>query len=136
MGTYLSEPRGPDARKIKTRSLKYRLSSDGVLVGKHEDQESSCDKPVLPNVPFDSSLKDAPCSMTWKHVLLAAVHNTATGCHRKASDMARELGQLVTWWPPEDLKKGLCYLDRAVQVMHGGKSNAAGRATIPGSERV
>ena len=43
--------------------------------------------------------------MTWKHLLLGAVHNTITGGHRNAANMLTELNQLVVWWPPEMLRR-------------------------------
>ena len=43
--------------------------------------------------------------MTWKHLMLGAVHNTTTGQHRSAKEMELELSRLVCWRPPEDLKK-------------------------------
>ena len=43
--------------------------------------------------------------MTWKHLLLGAVHNIITGGHRSAANMLIELNQLVVWWPPETLRR-------------------------------
>ena len=53
---------------------------------------------------YTTGPRDAPVSMTWKHLLLGAVHNTVTGGHRSATDMASELPRLVAWWPPESLR--------------------------------
>ena len=43
--------------------------------------------------------------MTWKHLILGAIHNTDTGGHRRAEEMFEELKLLVSWRPPEDLLK-------------------------------
>ena len=40
LGSFISEPRGPEGRKFKVRALKYRLASDGVLVARQEDDLS------------------------------------------------------------------------------------------------
>ena len=103
-GTYLAEPRMPEGRRTRARAYPYRLASDGVLVAKTEVALSE-DRPVVPDLPFTSPDNKPPRTMTWKHLLLGAVHNTSTGHHRSAHDMAAELEQLVAWWPPEDLRK-------------------------------
>lgn len=101
-GSYLAEPRGPEGHKVKVRTLQYRLASDGLLVAKEEDGNFP-DRPIIPEGLYSSS--GAPTLMTWKHLILAAVHNTATGAHRRAEEMFNELKWLVVWWPPEDLLK-------------------------------
>ena len=63
------------------------------------------DRPVVPGQVYKGGVANAPSTMTWKHLLLGAVHNTPTGGHRKAADMMQELSQLVAWWPPEALRK-------------------------------
>ena len=103
-GAYLAEPRMPEGRRTRVRSYQYRLASDGVLVARKEDDLSE-DRPVVPELPFASPDKKTPRTMIWKHLLLGVVHNTSTGHHRSAHDMATELEQLVAWWPPEDLRK-------------------------------
>ena len=94
----------PEGKRTQVRSLQYRLASDGVLVARG-DGASAEDRPVIPDVPYISADKSAPRTMTWKHLLLGAVHNTSTGHHRSAQDMMSDLEQLVSWWPPEDLRK-------------------------------
>ena len=81
------------------------MTNDGVLVGKFDDEMIVGDRPVVPNVPYTSPVQGAPKAITWKHVLLAAVHNTATGSHKNHKEMQIELNSLVMWWPPEDLGK-------------------------------
>ena len=103
-GTYLAEPRQPEGRRTKVRANQYRLASDGVLVARPEDSHSE-DRPVVPDLPYTSPDKKTPRAMTWKHLLLGAVHNTSTGHHRSAHGMQVELEELVSWWPPEDLRK-------------------------------
>ena len=63
------------------------------------------DRPVVPDVKHVGDVKGAPRNMTWKHLLLSAVHNTPTGEHRRASEMAAELQSLVAWFPPEHLMR-------------------------------
>jgi transposase InsO family protein len=104
-GSYLSEPRGPEYKKVKFRAFKYRLTNDKVLVARDEDSQFYEDLPVIPEVAHVSDVPGAPKNMSWKHVLLGAVHNTVTGQHRNAQEMHDELKSLVTWWPPEDLLK-------------------------------
>jgi len=102
-GSYLPEPRSSETRKVQKRALHYRLSSDNVVVARGEGEALGEDLPVVPDVVHESSVPDAPRNLTWKHVLLGAVHNTVTGQHRKPADMASELLSLVCWYPPEDL---------------------------------
>ena len=101
-GTYIAEPRGPDSLKVKVRSLQYRLASDGLLVAKESDVLLP-DRPVIPELAYESP--GAPSRMTWKHMILGAMHNTPTGAHRRPEEMFDELKLLVCWWPPEDLLK-------------------------------
>ena len=102
-GSYMAEPRGAELRKIKVRALKYRLTSDKLLVARGEEDELGDDLPVVPDVVHESVVPGAPKSMTWRHVLLGAVHNTPTGEHRRATEMRDELKNLVSWYPPERL---------------------------------
>ena len=125
LGTYVAEPRSA-APRIRHRALRYRMTTDNVLVARVDGDEIVGDRPVVPDVHYESDAKNAPRRMTWKHVLLAAVHNTATGSHRNAQDMVTELNQLVTWWPPEDLRKdcttwtGRCKLCSSVHKLPRG----------------
>ena len=63
--------------------------------------------------------------MASKHLLLASVHNTATGGHKNARAMESELSQLVMRRPPEDLRRDCatwvqrCKLCTAVQSVPG-----------------
>ena len=102
-GEYASEHPRKDAQKLKARTYHYRLASDGVLVANISEGEPRIDRPVVPDTRYTSGNKDAPTAMTWKHLLLGSVHNTITGSHRNAMEMAAELDQLVAWWPPEFL---------------------------------
>ena len=83
-GTYISEPRGPETKKVKERTHKFRLTSDNLLVAK-DNGSATEDRPVIPNVPYKGP--DAPRTMTWKHLMLGAVHNTTLGQHRSAREM-------------------------------------------------
>ena len=103
-GSYLSEPRGPEGRKVKARALKYRVTSDGVLVARADnDAALGEDLPVVPDVRHASDVEGAPRGLSWKHVMLGAVHNTVTGSHRRPQEMHDELVKLVAWWPPDHL---------------------------------
>ena len=102
-GSYVAEPRGPDSRKVQARSLKYRLTIDNVLVARLEGDELSEDLPVVPDSPHSCDVPGAPQHISWKHSLPGAVHDTVTGEHRSAKEMANELRLLVSWWPPEAL---------------------------------
>ncbi len=59
-----------------------------------KEGDSLDDLPVVPDVVHQSWVSGAPKNLTWKHVLLGAVHNTATGEHRTAQEMC-EVGRLV-----------------------------------------
>ena len=106
-----------DGRRLKARLYKYRLASDGVLVARPDDDNPSVDRPVVPDSPYEYGNDRAPSTMTWKHLLLGAVHNTITGLHKKAADMTSDLDRLVAWWPPKslrpDCKNGLSDADCA-----------------------
>ena len=101
--SYIAEPRGPENMKVKTRSLHYRMTADGLLVAKDAPDSPAEDLPVVPDVPHEEGVPGVPKNMTWKHFFLAAVHNTTTGHHRRAEEMVTELKRLVAWWPPEHL---------------------------------
>ena len=94
-GNYVSDTPGVDGRRLKARLYKYRLASDGVLVARPDDDNPSVDRPVVSDSPYEYGNDRAPSTMTWKHLLLGAVHNTITGLHKKAADMANELDRLV-----------------------------------------
>ena len=103
-GTYHRDTFRSDAKRIKGRMYKYRLASNGVLVSQPDDDNPHLDRPAVPEVTYTITLKDAPKGMTWKHILLGAVHNTITGGHRNAASMQNELNQLIVWWLPESLR--------------------------------
>ena len=103
-GSYLPAPRA-QLGKVRRRALLYRLTSDHLLVARGEGEAHSEDLPVVPDATHLSEVPGAPRKMTWKHVFLGAVHNTATGQHRTAREMHDELSRLVSWYPPEDLLK-------------------------------
>ena len=103
-GNYASDNPVLDGRRLKARLYKYRLASDGVLVARSDNNEPTVDRPVVPDAPYEYGTDRAPSNMTWKHLLLGAVHNPITGLHKKAVDMASELDRLVAWWPPESLR--------------------------------
>ena len=98
----MSEPRA-DLRKVKSRALKFRLTSDKLLVARPEIASHDIDLPCIPDVQHDSNMREAPATQTWKHILLGAVHNTVTGQHRTGQEMHDELRNLVSWFPPESL---------------------------------
>ena len=100
-GEYASEHPRKDAQKLRARTYRYRLASDGVLVANLAEGEPRIDRPVVPDTRYTGGVNDTPTTMTWKHLLLGSVHNTVTGSHRNATDMATELDLLVAWWPPE-----------------------------------
>jgi len=89
------------AKHLKSALVKraehFKLASDGVLVAKLEDDLH--DRPVVPNVAYagESSLPEKPKNMTWKHLLLAMVHQTPTGPHLRATEMVAELQETVMW---------------------------------------
>ena len=76
-----------------------------MLVARGDRAQSDVDLPVVPDAVHESAVPGAPKGLTWKHVLLGAVHNTFTGGHRNAREMHDELVKLVSWWPPEALLK-------------------------------
>ena len=104
--TYIADCLGPSAelKKCRARVVHFRLAEDRRLHGKHED--GSVYLPVVPDGPYVGAgrAKNAPCNMTWKHLLLGAVHNTRAAAHLSAQDMFNELKDLVYWFPPESLK--------------------------------
>ena len=101
--TFLTQAR-KDGKKLRSKAMHFKMAPDGVLLAKTE--EESLELPVVPNVQYEgsSALADRPKTMTWKHLLLASVHNTATGVHMRASEMQVELESLVSWNPPEKLR--------------------------------
>ena len=105
MGDYVAEARGAEGQKVHRRALKYRLASDGMLVARDEGEGSQEDRPVIPDAPHVEGIPGTPKTMTWKHLMLGAVHNTVTGNHRNAQEMCDELRRLVAWWPPEHLAR-------------------------------
>jgi len=104
--TYLADPLREN-RKVAARAGKYVLRSkgDGVLLMRH-DPELNRDLPVVPEVPYmgESKSLDAPKRMTWKHLLLGAVHNVCTAAHKQSKEMAEELRKLVAWQRPWELR--------------------------------
>jgi hypothetical protein len=70
------------------------------------DPELHRDLPVVPECPYNGSHRsaDAPKHMTWKHLLLASVHNVSTASHKNAKEMAEELRKLVAWQKPWELR--------------------------------
>ena len=98
----MSEPR-KELAKVRKRALQYRLTSDKLLVARDENDKFSEDRPCIPDCLHTESTRGAPSNQTWKHVILASVHNTATGQHRTGQEMHDELVKLVCWFPPEQL---------------------------------
>ena len=74
-GNYVSDSPVADGRRLKTRLYKYRLASDGVLVARPDNDDPSVDRPVVPDATYEYGTDRAPSNMTWKHLLLGAVHN-------------------------------------------------------------
>ena len=86
------------------RAEHVELISDVVLVAKLEDELAEL--PVVPNVKYDgaSAAEDRPKGMTWKHLLSGFVHQTPTGPHLRAVEMAAELREVVFWSSLEKLR--------------------------------
>jgi hypothetical protein len=102
-GTYLVQPR-TELAKVKHDAESYRLAADGVLILKVSDE--LMELPVVPDVLYSGSSKlaQAPKRMSWKHLLLASMHNTSTGLHKNANEMYNELESVVAWHPPGSLR--------------------------------
>lgn len=102
LGAFLVHPRR-DGQAVRAKAERSKLDSDGLLVW----EVDGVWLPVVPEVPYEgkSKLKDAPKTMTWKHLLLASVHYTSTGLHRVAKDMVSELQSIVAWKPPSKLRQ-------------------------------
>ncbi|CAE8640728.1 unnamed protein product [Polarella glacialis] len=100
---YLAAPQA-DASKVRSKAADYRLASDGVLLIKTEDELRELI--VIPDVVYAGPSKhaDAPKRMTWKHLLLASVHNTATGAHKGSQEMYEELSDIVAWFPANGMR--------------------------------
>ena len=94
-GEYASEHPRKDAQKLRARTYRYRLASDGVLVANLAEGEPRIDRPVVPDTRYTGGVNDTPTTMTWKHLLLGSVHNTVVGSHRNATEMATELDLLL-----------------------------------------
>ena len=96
------------AKHLKSSLVKraeyFKLASDGVLIAKLEDELAEL--PVVPNVRYcgESGAEDRPKNMTWKHLLLSAVHLTPTGPHLRPAEMVNELRECLFWNPPEKLR--------------------------------
>ncbi|CAE8737884.1 unnamed protein product, partial [Polarella glacialis] len=104
----VGEPVGPDNLAVnltvRSKAADYRLASDGVLLIKTEDELRELI--VIPDVVYAGPSKhaDAPKRMTWKHLLLASVHNTATGAHKGSQEMYEELSDIVAWFPASGMR--------------------------------
>ena len=106
-GTYMADPLR-ESRKTAVRASKYVLRDDGkgsALLMRY-DPDLVRDLPVVPEVAYagKSKVADAPKRMTWKHLLLASVHNISTAAHKQAKEMAEELRKLVAWQRPWELR--------------------------------
>ena len=104
-GDYYSENPKLEARKMRARASKYRMASDGVLLACRDEGAPDVDKPVIPDVPCTTGVEGAPPTMTWKHLILGAIHNTIIGAHRNSQHMMAELEALAAWWLSESLRK-------------------------------
>ena len=106
-GEYLADPLR-EGTKTRARARHFRLSKDkeGLILLVCYDPELKVDLPVVPETIYDgaSKHKDAPKRMTWKHLLLGAVHNTATGVHKNSKEMASELKSVCAWQRPWELR--------------------------------
>ena len=106
-GTYLADPLR-ESRKTHVRASKYclRAGEDGKTVLMRHDPDLNRDLPVVPEVLYDgpSKVADAPKRMTWKHLLLGAVHNISTAAHQQAKEMCHDLKRLVAWQRPWELR--------------------------------
>ena len=122
-GSYFLEPRR-SACLARAGALRYRLTTDGVLVAALE--EGGTDRPVVP----DATHSPGPRLMTWKHMLLGAVHNTVTGQHRNAKEMAAELapGHVVS---TRIVDRGLLDLVLTLQFVRVGPWSSHVRAASP-----
>ena len=90
LGEFIADTLGPsrEVKKARARASHFKLAADGVLLGKLEEHSEFL--PCVPDVKYlgASRTKDAPGNMTWKHLLLAAVHNTHAAPHLHAKDNA------------------------------------------------
>jgi hypothetical protein len=104
-GTFLAQPRSIEGARAVSRSMYYRLASDGLVLAKVSSADE--DLPLIPDIPYkdDKATKPPPNAMTWKHLILASAHNVTDGHHRSPSDMYDFLLKVVCWFPPESLKK-------------------------------
>ena len=106
-GEFIAESLGPSAelKKAKARAVNFTLADDGLLLGKEES--AAVYLPCVPDGRYLGSGRHAktPFNMTWKHLLLGAVHNTRAAAHLSAADMHQELKKLVYWFPPETLRR-------------------------------
>lgn len=93
--------------------MNCQMASGGVLevkvVQTDGDQPNGTmrPKPIIPNIAYKgpSRLPDDPTGMTWKHLLLSAVHDSAMGAHKSPAEMQAELSALVDWNPQYMLKQ-------------------------------
>ena len=101
-GEFLAAPRR-DMRRTKVRADEFKLAEDGVLLGKVEEL-GNVTLPVLPDVKYEGETKmdNAPPRMTWKHLVLAAVHNASA--HRGVTEIVNELEKCCIWSPPHRLR--------------------------------
>ena len=101
LGSFLAAPR-VEGKRAQARSDNYKLAADGLLLLKTDDSVSEL--PVVPDVLYlgESRSADAPKRMTWKHLLLGAVHNASA--HLSAKQMQEELSKVVAWFPSDKLR--------------------------------
>ena len=103
--SYLAAPQA-DGKKVAARAEHFALASHGVLVAMVG--KPATELLVIPNVTYDGKEQTAnkPKNMSWKHLILASVHNTATGPHRRAQEMYYEIHEIIYWHPtPEHLRR-------------------------------
>jgi hypothetical protein len=104
-GSFIADPRrNKELIKARARAQHFKLGEGQVLLGKCEDS-LGVPLPVVPDTSYvPPTAPKPPKEMTWKHLLLASVHNTRMGAHLQAKEMVEELSGLVHWFPPERLR--------------------------------
>ena len=102
-GSYLADPIR-EGFKVRARAAQYCLvkDKDGFETIMQWDAELDKNLPVVPDTLYLGGARstDAPRRMTWKHVILGASHNIATGSHKNSKDMANDIKQLCAWQKP------------------------------------
>ena len=125
--------------KTRSRASQYCLvpGEEGYSLLMRYCPETQKNLPVVPETQYagGSKLKDAPRRMTWKHLLLGASHNIATGTHSNAKDMVIALKQVCAWQRPWELRTDCekwCARCKLCVSVHSRPALAAPLGTIKG----